>query len=474
MPTREKTNGMDSPTPAAIVAALDKYIIGQRDAKRSLAVALRSRARRAQLPEDLRDEVSPKNILLIGPTGVGKTELARRVAKIVDAPFVKVEATRFTEIGFVGRDVESIIRDLLEVSVDQVDVRQFEEVRAEAERAADERLATYLLQQREGIAPPRRSAARRGRRGGAAPAVAETGGASAETRRQQRQALLGQIQARQLEAELVEIEVQVAPPEPFEPYGDGHEAAEPVGRGTRTPTPIGPERRIRRLPVAEARRVLAEEEADRLIDWDGVLDEAIRRVEDGGIVFLDEVDKIVGSGTEGGPNVSDEGVQRDLLPIVEGATVATRYGPIKTDHILFIGAGAFSGVKPSDLIPEFQGRFPLRVELDPLGEEELYAILVEPTNSLSRQYTALLATEGVTLVLTDEALREMAALAATLNERQEDIGARRLATIMERTLEDLSFDAPTRSGETVTIDAAFVRERLGDLVEDEDLSNYIL
>ena len=466
---------MDSLTPVAIVAALDQYVIGQRDAKRAIAVALRSRVRRAQLPDDLRDEVSPKNILLIGPTGVGKTEIARRVAKIVDAPFIKVEATRFTEVGFVGRDVESIIRDLLEVSVDQVDARQFEEVRAEAERAADERLATALLQQREGIAPARRSVARRGRRGGAAPAVAEPSGVGTETRRQQRQAILTQIQTRQLEGELVEIEVEIAPPEPFEPHGlDGHEAAEPAGRGRRAPAPLGPERRVRRLPVAEARRVLAEEEADRLIDWDGVLDEAIRRVEEGGIVFLDEVDKIVGDGGDTGPNVSDEGVQRDLLPIVEGATVATRYGPIKTDHILFIGAGAFSGVKPSDLIPEFQGRFPLRVELDPLGEEELYAILTEPTNSLARQYTALLATEGVTLILADDALREIAALAATLNERQEDIGARRLATIMERTLEDLSFEAPTRAGETVTIDAAFVRERLGDLVEDEDLSNYIL
>jgi ATP-dependent HslUV protease ATP-binding subunit HslU len=467
---------MDSLTPAEIVAALDKYIIGQRDAKRAIAVALRSRMRRALLPEDLRDEVSPKNILLIGPTGVGKTEIARRVAKIVDAPFIKVEATRFTEVGFVGRDVESIIRDLLEVSVDQVDARQFEDVRVEAERAADERLATYILQQREGISPARRSAAaRRGRRGAAALVVSEPPGISAEARRQQRQGILVQLRDKQLESEMVEIEVEIAPPDPFDFHeGDGHEAVEPAGRGRRPFPPLGPERRVRRLPVADARRVLTEEEADRLIDWDGVLDEAIRRVEDGGIVFLDEVDKIVGDGGEGGPNVSDEGVQRDLLPIVEGATVTTRYGPVKTDHILFIGAGAFNGVKPSDLIPEFQGRFPLRVELDPLDEEALYAILTEPANSLSRQYTALLATEGVTLVLSDDALHEIAALAATLNERQEDIGARRLATIMERTLEDLSFEAPTRSGETVTIDAAFVRERLGDLVEDEDLSNYIL
>jgi ATP-dependent HslUV protease ATP-binding subunit HslU len=471
---------MDGLTPAAIVAELDKFIVGQRDAKRAVAVALRSRIRRGQLPDDLRDEVSPKNILMIGPTGVGKTEIARRVAKFVDAPFIKVEATRFTEVGFVGRDVESIIRDLVEVSIDQVDERQFERVRPEAERAAIERIASYLLQQREGIAAPRRSAAARrggGRRGasGAVTAVEPTGGPSAETRRQQRQRILAQLQEKQLEAETVEIEVEIAPPDPYDfPDLDGLEQVEPDGRGRRRPDVHGPTHRSRRVSVAEARRILTDQEADRLIDWDTVLDEAVRRVEEGGIVFLDEVDKIVGGGGDLGPSVSDEGVQRDLLPIVEGATVMTRYGPVKTDHILFIGAGAFNGVKPSDLIPEFQGRFPLRVELTPLGEEDLYAILTEPANSLVRQYTALLATENVTLAFADDALHEIAALAAALNERQEDIGARRLATIMEQTLEEISFDAPTRSGETITIDAAFVRERLGDLAEDEDLSNYIL
>jgi ATP-dependent HslUV protease ATP-binding subunit HslU len=469
---------MDGLTPAAIVAELDKYIVGQREAKRAVAVALRSRVRRGQLPEELRDEVSPKNILMIGPTGVGKTEIARRVAKLVDAPFIKVEASRFTEVGFVGRDVESIIRDLVEVSIDQADARQFERVRPEAEQAAIERLASYLLQQREGVATPRHRAARRsGRRGtvGTAAVVETSGGVSTETRRQQRQRILAQLQAQQLEAEMVEIEVEVAPPDHYDfPDLDGLEQVEPDGRGRHRPDFRGPERRSRRVSVADARRILTDQEADRLIDWDSVLDEAIRRVEDGGIVFLDEVDKIVGGGADFGPSVSDEGVQRDLLPIVEGATVMTRYGPVKTDHILFIGAGAFNGVKPSDLIPEFQGRFPLRVELAPLGEDDLYAILTEPANSLVRQYTALLATEGVALEFTDDALREIAALAATLNERQEDIGARRLATIMEQTLEEISFDAPTHSGETITIDAAFVRERLGDLAEDEDLSNYIL
>ncbi len=468
---------MDGLTPAAIVAELDKYIVGQRAAKRAVAVALRARIRRNQLAADLRDEVSPKNILMIGPTGVGKTEIARRVAKLVDAPFVKVEATRFTEVGFVGRDVESIIRDLLEVSVDQVDARQFEAVRPEAERAANERLASYIVQQREGGTASRRGAARRGgRRGAAAPVAEPAASSSAETRRQLHQRVLAQLQAQELEQELVEIEVEIAPPDAYDyPDLDGGEQTEPQqGRGRRQGSFRGPERRLRRLPVVDARRILTEQEADLLIDWDGVLDEAIRRVEDGGIVFLDEVDKIVGGGGDQGPSVSDEGVQRDLLPIVEGTTVSTRYGSVKTDHILFIGAGAFNGVKPSDLIPEFQGRFPLRVELSPLEEADLYAILTEPTNSLVRQYVALLATEGVTLDFTDEALREIAALAALLNERQEDIGARRLATIMEQTLEEISFDAPSRAGETITITVDLVRERLGDVANDEDLSNYIL
>lgn len=467
---------MNGLIPAQIVAELDKYIVGQREAKRAVAVALRARLRREQLPDELRDEVSPKNILMIGPTGVGKTEIARRVARLVDAPFIKVEATRFTEVGYVGRDVESIVRDLLEVSIDQVDDRQFAKVQPEAEQAAIERLAGYLLEQREGPTAPKRPAARRSsRRGGARVAVEPAPGPSAETRRQQRQRIVAQLQARQLDEEMVEIEVEVPP---ADAYGyddfDGGEGEEFPARGRRAPISFGPERRARRVSVAEARRILTDQEADRLIDFDTVLDEAIRRVEDGGIVFLDEVDKIVATGGDSGPSVSDEGVQRDLLPIVEGATVHTRYGPVKTDHVLFIGAGAFNGVKPSDLIPEFQGRFPLRVELEPLTEDDLHAILTEPANSLVKQYTALLATEQVTLEFAEDALREIAAAAAALNERQEDIGARRLATIMEQTLEEVSFDAPARSGETVVIDAPFVRERIGDLLDDEDLSNFIL
>jgi ATP-dependent HslUV protease ATP-binding subunit HslU len=457
---------MDELTPAAIVAELDRYIVGQRAAKRAVAVALRSRVRRTRLPDDLRDEVRPQNILMIGPTGVGKTEIARRVAKLLDAPFVKVEATRFTEVGFVGRDVESIVRDLVEVSIDQVDSREFEQVRAAAERAANERLAAYLLEQREG-GSPRRSAARRARHSRVA-APDPANGQAAETRRQQRQRILTQLQEHQLETEPVVIDVEIAPALDF-PELDGFESSMPEAL-----PPRGPEQRARRVSGAEARRILTDQEADRLIDFDSVISEAIRRVEQHGIVFLDEVDKIVGSDGDFGPGVSDEGVQRDLLPIIEGATVRTRYGPVKTDHILFLGAGAFTSVKPSDLIPEFQGRFPLRVELAPLEEDDLYAILTEPANSLPRQYAALLATEGVTLVFSDDALREIAATAAELNERQEDIGARRLATIVERVLEEVSFAASERSGEMITIDAAFVRERVGDLVADEDLSNFIL
>jgi ATP-dependent HslUV protease ATP-binding subunit HslU len=330
------------------------------------------------------------------------------------------------------------------------------------------------MDQREAPAVPRRVAAagRGGRRRGGGHAMVEraTPGPNAEARRQQRQQIVAQLQARQLEDELVTIEVEVEPPDPYGDFEFGsQDPAELPGRSRR-----GPERRSRRVPVAEARRILTDQEADLLIDFDSVVDEAIRRVEQGGIVFIDEIDKIATPSGGHGPDVSDEGVQRDLLPIVEGTTVSTRYGPVKTDHILFIGAGAFTAAKPSDLLPEFQGRFPLRVELAPLGEDELYAILTEPENALAKQYTALLATEGVTLAFVEDGLREIASTAALLNERQEDIGARRLATILEQTLEEVSFDAPTRAGETITIDAAFVRDRIGNLVDDEDLSDFIL
>ncbi len=467
-------------TPAAIVAELDRFIVGQREAKRAVAIALRGRLRRERLPEALRDEVSPKNILMIGPTGVGKTEIARRVAGIAGAPFLKVEATKFTEVGYVGRDVEAIVRDLIEVSIRQLHEERLAQVRDEAERAATERLAAYLLRQhdapdeRDGI-PARRRVARRPRR--AAEPVEAVSPAQARRLHRRRQRLLAQLRGRQLEDQTVEIEVVVGD-DGNAPFGDFLPDFDPDELGESGQELLdllgGPRRRSRRVSVADARRILTDEEADRLIDFDGVVEEAVRRAERGGVVVIDEVDKLISEGGDGGADVSKEGVQRDLLPIVEGSTVLTRYGPVKTDHILFIGAGAFSTVKPADLLPEFQGRFPLRVELAPLEEDDLYAILTEPANALVRQYVALLATEGVTLAFADDALREIAAFAADLNERQEDIGARRLATIMEQVLEEISFDAPARAGETVTIDAAYVRERVGDLVRDEDLSNFIL
>jgi ATP-dependent HslUV protease ATP-binding subunit HslU len=469
---------MDTLTPAAVVAELDRYIVGQREAKRAVAIALRNRMRRQRLADDLRDEVSPKNILMIGPTGVGKTEIARRVARIVDAPFVKVEATKFTEVGYVGRDVESIVRDLVEVGIGALHEARLAEVRPEAERAATEKLVTYLLRQREAAeAPAAPRPTRRARRGEAAGTGEPASPGSARRLQRRRQRLLAQVQGRQLEDVTVEIEVEARDDEagPLLDFLDDLEPEE-LGEGGRELLDAlgGARRRSRRVSVRDARRILTEQEAARLVDVDDVIDEAIRRVEESGVVFLDEVDKLVSDGGEYGPGVSSEGVQRDLLPIVEGSTVLTRYGPVKTDHILFIGAGAFTDVKPADLIPEFQGRFPLRVELAPLNEDDLYAILTEPANALTRQYVALLATEGVTLTFADDGLREIAAVAARLNERQEDIGARRLATIVEQVLEEISFDAPARAGETVVIDAAYVRERVGDIAEDEDLSNFIL
>ena len=476
-------------TPAAIVAELDRYVVGQREAKRAVAIALRNRLRRERLSEELRDEVSPKNILMIGPTGVGKTEIARRVARIVDAPFLKVEATKFTEVGYVGRDVDSIVRDLVDVAIGQLQDERLAQVRPEAERAAVERLATYLLRQREPAATRRRAArssrsTRSARRGGEPSLeLVESQTPAGRRLQRQRQQLLTQLEERQLEDETVEIEVDLEERDDMidflaelgqDELGEpGQELLDALETGAPYP---GLRRRARRVSVRDARRILTHQEATRLVDFDSVVDEAIRRVEQGGVVFLDEVDKLVSNAPAGeyGPAVSSEGVQRDLLPIIEGSTVMTRFGPVRTDHVLFIGAGAFTDAKPADLIPEFQGRFPLRVELAALGEEELYAILTEPANALTRQYVALLATEGVELAFTDDGLREIAATAAALNERQEDIGARRLATIMEQVLEEISFDAPAHQGETVTIDAAYVRERVGDLAADEDLSNFIL
>ncbi len=457
-------------TPAEIVAELDKYIIGQVEAKRAVAIALRNRFRRQLLSEEMRDEVTPKNILMMGPTGVGKTEIARRVAKIVDAPFIKVEATKFTEVGYVGRDVESIIRDLVEVSISNLHNQRLEAVRVEAEVAARERLVNYLLDQTdtEGRARPSRRAATTP----AAPVSEETERPVNNTRqRRQRKKLLDLLNQELLEDVIVEIDIEqyyddYADDGPYEEsnYGD---FLDELSRDR-------PRRRSRRVSVRDARRILTQQEAYRMVDFDAVVDESIRRSEDAAVVFIDEIDKTISRAGEYGADVSGEGVQRDLLPIVEGSVVMTRYGPVKTDHILFIAAGSFHGVKPSDLIPELQGRFPLRVELRSLSEADLLAILREPRNALTKQYVALLATEEVTITFTDDGLEEMARLAADVNDRTQDIGARRLSTIIERVVEQLSFDAAAFKGQTIAIDATFVREKVGDIAASEDLSNFIL
>jgi ATP-dependent HslUV protease ATP-binding subunit HslU len=459
-------------TPAQIVAELDRYIIGQSDAKRAVAVALRNRYRRHLLPEELRGEVVPKNILMMGPTGVGKTEIARRVAKIVDAPFVKVEATRFTEVGYVGRDVESIVRDLVEISIEMLYQRKLEQVREEADQAANRRLIDMISEQL--LSPSRGSGA-----GG----YANGPGASrrltlAEERRRERDQdrLLALLNGEELEDETVEIELdpQYADlmydePGEFSP-NDLYDSFQDFMQGN----PPMPRRARKRVSVREARRILAQQEQDRLIDWDAVFEAAVHRVENDGVVFIDEIDKTITADGEYSGEVSGAGVQRDLLPIVEGSVVMTRYGPVRTDHILFIAAGSFHHVRPADLIPELQGRFPIRVELQSLTEDDLYLILTEPENALTKQSIALLATEGVELSFSDDALRELAGLATAVNAATEDIGARRLHTIIERVIENISFDAPELQGQQIAIDAAFVAERIGEVAADEDLSSYIL
>jgi ATP-dependent HslUV protease ATP-binding subunit HslU len=456
----------ESLRPAEVVRRLDEYIIGQNDAKRSVAIALRNRVRRRMLPDDLRNEVLPKNILMIGPTGVGKTEIARRVARLTESPFIKVEATKFTEVGYVGRDVESILRDLLEQTITELHEDRIADVEPKARALADERLLETLHEAGE------RQRAARGRREG----EADTTETAAESRRRRarRSRLAARLTSGALEAATVEIEVE----EPFQPAFEGFTGTglEEVGVSLSDFfSQLAPPRKRKKLmTVAEARDVLVDEETDRLIDMDRVYDDAIRLVEDSGVVFIDEVDKICGPASDRGPDVSGEGVQRDLLPILEGSTVHTRYGPVRTDHVLFIAAGAFTAARPSDLIPEFQGRFPIRVELRPLSEDDLVRILTEPGNALTRQYAALLGTERVTLEFTQDGIRELAAQAFRVNEEDENLGARRLFTIMEKVLEDASFGAEELADTTVVIDAAYVAQRLGDLVGNQDLRRYVL
>ncbi len=464
-------------TPAQIVTELDRYIIGQNDAKRAVAVALRNRYRRSLLPEEMRNEVQPRNILMIGPTGVGKTEIARRVSRMVDAPFIKVEATKFTEVGYVGRDVESIVRDLVEVAISQLHSKRIEQVTDKATTIATQRLVDLAITQLRDRVPPRR-----GRRRTTTPAPIEDALENSEEsdekrQEQERKRVQRMLDAHRLDEETVEIEIDLDDYDEFGgaewPDDPGFEEGQPSFREFLDT--LMPKRTLRRrVSVREARRILTQQEANRMIDLDSVIDEAVLRVEEAGVVFLDEIDKIISSSADCGGEVSGEGVQRDLLPIVEGAVVMTRYGPVRTDHVLFIAAGAFHNTRPADLIPELQGRFPIRVELDSLSEEDLYRILTEPQNALTRQYVALLKTESVTLEFTEDGLREMAALASIVNTRTEDIGARRLQTILEKVLEDISFSANEHAGELLSIDAPLVLERVGDIAEDDDLSNFIL
>jgi len=449
----DKLNLEEWLTPRRIVEELDKYIIGQHRAKRAVAIALRNRWRRQKLPPELRDEVLPKNILMIGPTGVGKTGIARRLAKLAKAPFLKVEASKFTEVGYVGRDVESMVRDLTEIAINMVKKEHMEKVKNKARQLAEERLLDLLLPRPTGFRV----------------AEKDDGERYTETREKLRQ----QLREGKFDERYVDIEVK----EKVVPFGVisgvGLEEIEIQMREMLSSFfPDKPKRR--KVKVREAIEILTQEEADKLIDIEKVTKEAIKRTEQTGIIFIDEIDKIASRDSAHGPDVSREGVQRDLLPIVEGTTVNTKHGPVRTEHILFIAAGAFHIAKPSDLIPELQGRFPIRVELDPLDKEDFVRILTEPDNALIKQYTALLSTEGVEIEFTEDAIDEIATIAFTVNERTENIGARRLHTVLEKLLEDISFEAPEKKGQHITIDRVYVRERLSDIVKDEDLSRYIL
>ena len=462
----------DHLTPRETVAELDKYIVGQNDAKRSVAIALRNRWRRQQVPEALRDEIAPKNIIMIGPTGVGKTEIARRLAKLTASPFLKIEASKFTEVGYVGRDVESMVRDLMELAVAQVKAEERDKVQAKAEAAVEERLLDLLLpgstpEERQGLDDEGLMNRWRAHPKLRRPNSKGDGGNT-------REKLRTMLRAGRLEERLVELEVSQRTAPVVEIFSAAGMEEMDFNFKDMLGNLFPGKTKQRKVKLSEAREYLLQEEAGRLIDMDRVVEEARRKVEQNGIIFLDEIDKIVGRDGTRGPDVSREGVQRDLLPIVEGTTVNSKYGMLRTDHILFIASGAFHLSKPSDLIPEMQGRFPIRVELHSLGPEEFERILTEPENALIKQYRALLNTEGIRLTFTPEAVKEIAGLATKVNERTENIGARRLHTVMERLLEEISFTAPDLTAQEITITDAYVRERLAALIDDEDLSRYIL
>jgi ATP-dependent HslUV protease ATP-binding subunit HslU len=452
----ERTHSsIDALTPRQIVAELDKYVVGQRDAKRAVAIALRNRMRRQKLPADLADEVAPKNILMIGPTGVGKTEIARRLAKLAQSPFLKVEASKFTEVGYVGRDVESMVRDLVEIAVGMVREEMTAEVRVKAEHNAEERLLDLLL-------PPRPYA------------PDEDPSHVREESQRTRERLREQLREGRFDERLVEIEVREKGFPSLEIITGANVEEVEFNLKDMMPGLFQGRSKKKRVPVKDAKGALTQEEEQKLIDMERVSKVAVDRVQQAGIIFLDEIDKIAGREGGHGPDVSREGVQRDILPIVEGTTVNTKHGMVRTDHILFVAAGAFHVSKPSDLIPELQGRFPIRVELQPLGQEEFVRILTEPRSSLVKQYTALMATEGVDLAFADDAIQLIAEFAAVVNERTENIGARRLHTVMERLLDEISFEGPELAEKSITIDATYVRRMLADIVKNEDLTRYIL
>src|SRR3984885_12618695 len=465
----EQQASLDDLTPREIVTELDKYVVGQKAAKRAVAIALRNRMRRQKLSADMAEEVIPKNIIMIGPTGVGKTEIARRLAKLANSPFLKVEASKFTEVGYVGRDVESMIRDLVEIAIEMVREEKLEDVADKAELNAEERLLDILLPP---ISPRPSDSGSSGSSSGGVVIDASTSLTDSSNRT--REKLRQQLREGKLDDRTVEIETRERNFPSFEIISNQGVEEMDVNIKDMLPNIFGQRTKKRKMKVNEAFEYLIQEEEQRLIDMEQVTRVAIDRVENSGIIFLDEIDKIAGRESGHGPDVSREGVQRDILPIVEGTTVNTRYGMVRTDHILFVAAGAFHVSKPSDLIPELQGRFPIRVELQSLTMEDFVRILTEPKSSLVKQYTALLETEGVKLEFTAEALQEIAHFAFRVNESTENIGARRLHTIMERVLDELSFDAPERKGEHVNIDADYVRKMLTDIVKNQDLSRYIL
>jgi len=446
----------ESLTPRQIVAELDKYVVGQAAAKRAVAIALRNRMRRQKLAPDLAEEIAPKNILMIGPTGVGKTEIARRLARLAQSPFVKVEASKFTEVGYVGRDVESMVRDLVELGIDMVRAERLEEVRSKAAMNAEDRLLDLLLPPTRPLAPDEDAAAAR------------------DQQHRTRERFREQLRAGQLDARVVEVDAREKAFPSLEIIAGSSVEEVDINLKDMLPGLFQGKTKKRRMKVPEALEYLTQEEETKLIDMESVARTAVERVEQAGIIFIDEIDKIAGREGSHGPDVSREGVQRDILPIVEGTTVNTKYGMVKTDHILFIAAGAFHVSKPSDLIPELQGRFPIRVELEALGRDEFVRILTEPRSALVKQYMALMDTEGITLTFTDDAIHRIADFATRVNERTENIGARRLHTVMEKLLDEISFEGPDLVNKRVTIDEEYVTKMLADIVKNEDLSRYIL